>query len=222
MKKAEFHWKTCTCDTLCGKSNPLGSDTPNLCFLVSSSSGLTPQEIGWVLHSNAFPYARRAWDYGVRLCSPSSTALSPEHSQHSKLTKIHLSTLLQSGILHILCYSSKATGAFFIQNLPPGNYTSWQNLACKHNKNINERQDSMVQWISIKRLKTEILKATPYPTITTSTRPKGSRRLQLPEAPHCRGEKLNFYPQLPNSSHRNSSCSQTHSGGVCAHPPHRK
>lgn len=47
MKKAEFHWETGTCETLCGKSNPLGSDTPKwwvgLCIPVLFQ---TPGELG--------------------------------------------------------------------------------------------------------------------------------------------------------------------------------
>jgi len=82
-------------------------------------------------------------------------------------------------------------------------------------KNINERQDNTVQWISIKSLKTEIQEATPYTiTITTfSIKVNGSERLQLPEAPHRSGEMLmlaaaHLHPQAA------PSCCQP----VCAWP----
>lgn len=59
MKKAEFHWKSCTCDTLCGKSNPLGSDTPKwvivLCIPVLFQ---TPGEFGTTVWGSAHPAAQ--------------------------------------------------------------------------------------------------------------------------------------------------------------------
>lgn len=56
-------------------------------------------------------------------------------------------------------------------------------------KTINDRQDSTVQWVSIKSLKTEILEATPH-TVTITTffiKAPWSKRLQLPEVHTAEG-----------------------------------
>lgn len=146
---------------------------------------------GWTLHPRAHPDSRRAWRHSAH------PAPSPEHSQHSKLTEIHPSTLWHSGILHILCCSSKATRTFFIYSLPPGN---WFHDWTLHGSIIKtEIRDKTAQFSGFQYKGWKHKSWKPWPP---------------PETPSAEG-RVSISTQAPQFQHRNSFCS---GGAVLTQP----